>query len=86
MCECKNVDIEVKNKYILIVVKRNGLNNNMEVEAFKANMNDKNDKNNELPAEQTVLIDCSVLKAFVIYRIPFQVVENPYFINLLKNF
>ena len=84
--EYKNVDTEVKNKYILIVTRKNDLNDNIEVKAFKANMNDENDKNNELPAEQAALIDCSVLKAFVICEIPFQVVKNPYFINLLKNF
>ncbi len=70
---------------MLIIIRRDNLNDNMKVKAFEANMNDKNDKNNELPAEQTVLIDCSVLKAFVMCEIPFQVVENPYFINLLKN-
>ena len=48
-------------------------------------MNDENDKNNELPAEQVALIDHLVLKAFVICEISFQVVKNPYFINLLKN-
>ena len=84
-CECKDVDTEVKNKYILIVARRNNLNDNMKVEAFEANMNDKNDKNNELPAKQAALIDHLILKAFVMYRIPFQVVKNPYFINLLKN-
>jgi len=84
-CECEDIDTEVKNKYMLIVARRNNLNDNMEVEAFKANINDENDKNNELPAEQAALINCSVLKAFVMCEIPFQVVENPYFINLLKN-
>ncbi len=49
--EYKNVDTEVKNKYILIVTRKNDLNDNIEVKAFKANMNDENDKNNELPAE-----------------------------------
>ena len=83
--ECEDVDTEVKNKYMLIVARRDGLNDNMEVEAFEANMNDENDKNNELPAEQAALIDRSVLKAFVMCGIPFQVVENPYFVNLLKN-
>ena len=83
--ECEDIDTEVKNKYMLIVTRRDNLNDNIKVEAFEANMNDKNDKNNELPAEQAALIDCSVLKAFIICRIPFQVVENSYFINLLKN-
>ncbi len=84
--KCKDIDTKVKNKYILIVTRSDGLNDNMEVEAFEANINDENDKNNELLAEQAALIDHSVLKAFVMYGIPFQVVKNPYFINLLKNF
>ena len=86
MRECEDVDTKVKNKYMLIVVRRDNLNDNMKVKAFEANMNDENDKNNELLTEQAALIDHSVLKAFVMCEIPFQVVENPYFINLLKNF
>ncbi len=34
-----------------MVTRKDGLNNNMEVEAFEANMNNENDKNNELPAK-----------------------------------
>jgi hypothetical protein len=78
--DCESVGIEVKNKYMLIVARRDGLSENMEVEV---DMNDEND--NELSAEQTALIDRSVLKAFAMCGIPFQVVENPYFINMLKN-
>ncbi len=84
-CECENVDIKVKNKYMLIVTRRDNLNDNIKVEAFEANINDENNKNNELPVEQIVLIDRSVLKAFIICEISFQIVKNPYFINLLKN-
>jgi hypothetical protein len=78
--ECENMDVEVKNKYILIVVKRDGLNENMEV---KININDEDNK--KLSVEQIVLIDYSMLKAFVMCGIPFQVIENPYFISMLKN-
>ncbi len=56
----------VKNKYMLIVARRNGLSENMNVEV---DMNNEND--NELSAEQTALIDHSVLKAFAMYGIPF---------------
>src|SRR6266498_1122163 len=65
---------------MLIVARRNGLNENMDVEV---DMNDEN--NNELSSKQTALIDRSVLKAFTICEIPFQIVENSYFINMLKN-
>ena len=51
MYECEDVNIEIKNKYMLIVARRDNLNNNIEVEAFEANINDKNDKNNKLPAK-----------------------------------
>ena len=67
----ENVNIEVKNKYMLIVARRDNLNDNMEVEVFETNMNDKNDKNNELPVEQAALIDYSILKAFIICEILF---------------
>jgi len=70
---------------MLIVTRRDNLNDNIKVEAFEANINDENNKNNELPVEQIVLIDRSVLKAFIICEISFQIVKNPYFINLLKN-
>ena len=49
--KCEDVDIKVKNKYMLIVARRDNLNDNIEVEAFEANINDKNDKKNKLPAE-----------------------------------
>ncbi len=83
--KCEDVNIEVKNKYILIIIRRDGLNDNTEIKAFEANINNKNNKNNKLPAEQVALIDHLVLKAFVMYEILFQVVKNSYFINLLKN-
>ena len=57
-----------------------GLSENMDIEV---DINDEND--NELSVEQIALIDRSVLKAFAICGIPFQVIENPYFINMLKN-
>ena len=78
--ECEDVDIEVKNKYMLIVARRDGLSENMEVEV---DMNHENEI--ELSAEQAAFIDRSVLKTFVMCGIPFQIVENPYFINMLKN-
>ena len=43
------------------------------------------DKSNELLPEQVALIDRSVLKAFVMCSIPFRVIENPYYVNMLKN-
>lgn len=78
--ECENVDVEVKNKYMLMVAKRDGLGENLEVEI---DMDD--DGNRELSVEQRALIDRSVLRAFVMCGIPFRVIENPYFISMLKN-
>ena len=51
MCEYENINTEVKNKYILIIARKNSLNDNMEVEVFEANINNENDKNNKLPAK-----------------------------------
>lgn len=50
---------------------RNGINNEnyMEIES----------------EEWVALIDHSILKVFVIYTIPFKIIENLYFINVLKN-
>ena len=78
--ECENVDVEVKNKYMLMVAKRDGLGENIEVEI---DMDD--DGNKELSVEQRALIDRSVLRAFVMCGIPFRIIENPYFISMLKN-
>ena len=75
--DCEGVDTEVKNKYMLIVARRDGLGEEVEVD-----MDNENDI--ELSAEQIALIDRSVLKAFVMCGIPFQVIENPYFINMIK--
>jgi hypothetical protein len=77
--ECEEVDIEVKNRFMLIVAKRDGLGEEVEVEE----VDDEN--NDELSAEQAALIDRSMLKAFVMCGMPFQVVENPYFVNMLKS-
>src|SRR5277367_5953863 len=41
--------------------------------------------NEELSEERVALIDRSILKAFVMCDIPFRIIENPYFINILKN-
>ena len=66
-----------------IVAKRDGLDNTGEIEI--TNADNERDKNNELLPEQVALIDRSVLKAFVMCGIPFRVIENPYYVNMLKN-
>jgi hypothetical protein len=81
--ECENVDVDIKNKYMHIVAKRDGLDNTGEIEI--TNADNERDKNNELLPEQVALIDRSVLKAFVMCGIPFRVIENPYYVNMLKN-
>jgi hypothetical protein len=80
--ECDKVSIEIKNTHMHIVAKRDGLDNNMEIEATNA----EKDNNNELSMEQIALMDRSMLKAFVMCGIPFHIIENPYFINLFKKF
>ena len=67
---------------MLIVAKRDGLDDDIEAEAFETNINSEN---NELSKEQRALIDRSILKAFVMCGLPFQIIENPYFINIMKN-
>jgi hypothetical protein len=42
-------------------------------------------ENEELSEEWVALIDRSILKAFVMCAVPFRIIENPYFINALKN-
>ena len=79
--ECENVDVDIKNKYMHIVAKRDGLDNTEEIEIA----DNERDKSNELLPEQVALIDRSVLKAFVMCGIPFRVIENPYYVNMLKN-
>ena len=64
-----------------IVAKRDGLDNTEEIEIA----DNERDKNNKLLPEQVALIDRSVLKAFVMCGIPFRVIENPYYVNMLKN-
>jgi hypothetical protein len=67
---------------MLIVAKRDGLNDDIEAEAFETNIDSES---NELSEEQIALIDRSILKAFVMCGLPFQIIENPYFINMMKN-
>src|SRR5688572_23869547 len=62
-----------------IVAKRDGLDNDMEIEVTNIN------KINELSLEQIALMDRSMLKAFVMYGIHFHIIENPYFIKLFNN-
>ena len=73
---------DIKNAFMLIVAKRNGLNNDIEAEAFETNIDNES---NELSEEQRVLIDQSILKAFIIYKLLFQIIKNPYFINMIRN-
>jgi hypothetical protein len=80
--ECENVSIEIKNRYMHIVAKRDGLSDDiMEIETTD---NERN-KDDTLSLEQAAFIDRSVLKAFVMCGLPFHIIENPYFINVLKN-
>jgi hypothetical protein len=91
--ECKHVDEEVKMKYMRILAEKDGLDDSLEIEVFQANTNQGTkgrltnfwDKNEELPAERIALIDRSILKAFVVCGLPFHIIENPYFINMIKN-
>lgn len=82
--ECEKVDADLKRKYMHIVAKRDGLDNDMEIETINANS--EKEKNNELSTEKIALIDRLMLKAFVMCGIPFRIVENPYFINIFKIF
>jgi hypothetical protein len=77
--KCENVDVEVKNKFMHYVATRDGIvnENQMEIES--------DGENEELSEERVALIDCSILKAFVMCAVPFRIIENPYFINALKN-
>ena len=77
--KCESVDVETKNKFMHYVTTRDGIinENQMEIESDGGN--------EELSEERVALIDCSILKAFVTCNIPFRIIENPYFINVLKN-
>jgi len=69
-----------------IVAKRDGLlDDNMEIEATNVTNASEKDKNNKLSTEQIAFMNRSMLKAFVMCRIPFCIIENSYFINLFKN-
>jgi len=84
--ECEEISAVLKNKYMHIVAKRDGLlDDNMEIEATNVTNASEKDKNNELSTEQIAFMNRSILKAFVMCEIPFRVIENPYFINLFKN-
>lgn len=80
--DCEGVDSNVKNTYMLIVAKRDGVNDDRESEIFERNIDSES---NILSEEQTALIDRSMLKAFVMCGLPFQIIENPYFINMMRN-
>ena len=62
-----------------LVAIRDGIINEDQIEI------ESDDRNEELSEEQVALIDRSILKAFVMCATPFRVIENPYFINVLKN-
>jgi hypothetical protein len=77
--KCENVDVKVKNKFMHYVTTKDGIvnENQMEIES--------DSENEELSEEQVALIDHSILKAFIMCAVPFRIIENPYFINTLKN-
>jgi hypothetical protein len=75
--KCENIDIETKNKFMHYVATRDGIINEDHMEIG-------DNRNEELSEEQVALIDRSILKAFVMCAIPFRIIENPYFIYVLK--
>lgn len=77
--KCESVGVETKNKFMRYVATRDGIinENHMEIESDLGN--------EELSEERVALIDRSILKAFVMCAIPFRIIENLYFINVLKN-
>ena len=77
--KCESVDTEIKNKFMYLVTTRDGIINEDQIEI------ESDDKNEELSEERVALIDRSILRAFVMCATPFRVIENPYFINVLKN-
>jgi hypothetical protein len=84
--ECEFVEIDTKNKYLYIVARRDGLNDAMDVEATSMGMNnEKDNESSKLSVQKAALIDRLVLKAFIMCGMPFRIIENPYFINVLKN-
>jgi hypothetical protein len=80
--ECEYVDVDIKNKYMHIVASRDGLDNTIRIE--ETITDNEKDNNKELSSEQVALIDRSVLRAFVMCGVPFRIIENPYFVNMLK--
>jgi hypothetical protein len=87
-CECENVDMDIKTKFMHIVASRDGLSSSTEINLLQPDTNNEEshtNKNDDLTAEQIAFIDRLILRTFIMCGIPFRVVENPYFINILKN-
>ena len=76
--KCENIDVETKNKFMHYVATRDGIINEDHMEIGDSG-------NEELSEERVALIDRLILKAFVMCAIPFRIIENPYFIYVLKN-
>jgi hypothetical protein len=77
--KCENVDAETKNKFMHHVATRDGIINEDQMEI------ESDSRKEELSEERVALIDRSILKAFVMCATPFRIIENPYFISVLKN-
>jgi hypothetical protein len=77
--ECENVDEDIKNKFMHIVAKRDGISMEMELNY------QENHTEDSLSVEQIAFVDRLILRAFIMCGIPFRIIENPYFINILKN-
>jgi hypothetical protein len=77
--KCEKVDSEIKTKFMHYVATRDGIINENHMEIGDSGNEE------ELSEERAALIDRSILKVFVMCAIPFRIIENPYFINVLKN-
>lgn len=87
--ECESISEDIKKVYSYIVAERDGVKESLEITAFKANTQSSLDsfwdKDEALSKERIGIIDRSILKAFVVCGLPFRIIENPFFINMLKN-
>ncbi|KAF0397919.1 zinc finger bed domain-containing protein 1-like [Gigaspora margarita] len=92
-CEDKNLDNKIREKYQEIVIQRqklkektqaSGSKNQSKKQKININYYWKNE-NQILAGSKKEAVDHAIIKAFAMCGLPFFIIENPWFINILKS-
>ncbi|KAF0502401.1 zinc finger bed domain-containing protein 1-like [Gigaspora margarita] len=92
-CEDENLDNEIREKYQEIVIQRQKLKEKTQASSSKNQSKKKkininnywNNENQILASSKKEAVDHAIIKTFAMCGLPFSIIENPWFIDILKS-